>query len=137
MNRSKIDSHEAAIAEKNAGRSGEAEFEATERAINYLATLPVDVARGAAVKAAVWFFAVLEAEAQKTLVWRDPNRTDLIAADERAMLGADLAGYIKYVLCQPYPDESVRKLLEGLTPLGATFAALIVVEHVCSSERIP
>jgi hypothetical protein len=137
MNRSQIDTFKAATKEKNAGRSGEAESEAEERAINYLATLPVDVARGAAVKAAMWFFAVLEAETQKTLVWRDPSRADLIAADERAMIGADLARYIKYVLCQPYPDECIRELLEGLTPLGAAFVALALVDHVCSSERIP
>ena len=75
MNRSKIDTLKAAIAEKNAGRSAEAEIEAEEKAINYLATLPVDVARGAAVKAAMWFFAVLEAEKSKiTMLARSKSR---------------------------------------------------------------
>ena len=50
------------------------------------------------------------------------------------MIGADLAGYIKHVLYQPYPDEFIREILHGLTPLGATFVALVLVDQVCPSE---
>src|SRR5262249_31127634 len=129
------DTFKAAIAEINAGRSAEAEEDAEERAINYLATLPIDLARGAAVKAAMWFFAVWEAESQKALWCRDPSLADRLAADDRAQFAADLAVHIKHVLCQPYPDECIRELLQGLTPVGATWVASALVDHVCSSER--
>ena len=114
--------------------------EAEESALNYLATLPPEVARGAAVKAALILFALWEAENSKNhscpLGRDDPSCPDP-DADDRVLFARDLARYSKHVLWQSYPDECVRKLLQGLTPKAAVFVALMVVDNVCSSERAP
>ena len=63
MNRSKIDNDRSAVI---------TEIDAEEIAINYLATLPAEVAKGTAVKAALLLFGSWEAEnAKGHSPWRD------------------------------------------------------------------
>jgi len=114
-----------------------AEIEAEDRAINYLATLPAEVAKGAAVKAALVLFAVLETESQAALCEREPDPAEILKAEERGWLASDLAKYSQHKLLGSYPDECVRRLLQGLSARSAVFVALAIVEHVFCSECSP
>lgn len=127
MNRSKIDNDRSAVI---------TEIDAEEIAINYLATLPAEVAKGTAVKAALLLFGLWEAEnAKGHSPWRDPSSDP--NADDRGLVAADLAKYSKHLLWQPYPDECVREILRGLSPRSALFTALVIMEQVCCSEVVP
>jgi hypothetical protein len=112
------------------------EIEATDLAIAYLATLPDDLAKGTAVKAALFLYAQLEVEAQRALSGRKPSFKDILESEDRQQMGLDLAKYSKYLVWKSCPDECVRKLLRGLSPKAAVFVALSFVEIVCGRESL-
>lgn len=123
MNRSKADAiRSLAIAER----------EAEDRAIAYLSTLHADVARDAALKVALLFFAEMEVESETALSDHAPDPTESMKADERRMLASDLVKYGRHMLSRSYPDEFLRKLLEGLPPRSAVFIALEAHEYFCA-----
>jgi hypothetical protein len=113
-----------------------AEWEAEDRAVAYLATLPTNIAAVAAVKAAAQLAEAWEVEKSEMLRRGDPGPVYLRTTAERLWLESAARKYRGEPCWQHCPAAEVRAHLAGLPPHAAAFVAYWVARYVCRGERL-
>jgi len=113
-----------------------AEWDAEDRVVRYLATLPPNVAVVTAVNAAVQLVEAWEIEKSEMLRHVDGRRVYLSTAGERLWLDLAVRKYRGDPCWQHCPVAEVRDRLDGLPPDAAGYVAYLVARWVCRHERV-
>jgi hypothetical protein len=112
-----------------------AEMEAEDRAVNYLGTLPDEVAVITAVKV-MWILTKLWEVEKEVMISRGDQRYVYgSTVGQRGLLASAVAACSKNPLWWSCSVEQVQKLFAELPPDVAVIVAYRVTKYVCRRER--
>lgn len=119
-----------------AARARLMEMDAEDRAVNYLATLPHQLAKITAIKAAHVLAQRWEIEAAEMLRRNDPRLVYHQTDEENLWLAANVAAHADDGLWQSCPVENLHKLFADLPPDAAAFVAYTVARWICWQDKL-